>query len=64
MPMNSNAGGMRSTVLTDPGRPITTCAYERSDASADGPLMPATVHADTSDKRMRKESCSTMVPAT
>jgi hypothetical protein len=38
--------------------------YGTSDGSADGLLMPATVHADTSDKRMRSESCSTMVPAT
>jgi len=38
--------------------------YWTSDGSADGLLMPATVHADTSDKRMRSESCSTTVPAT
>ena len=38
--------------------------YRTSDGSADGFLMPATVHADTSDKRMRSESCSTTVPAT
>jgi hypothetical protein len=38
--------------------------YGTSDGSADGLLMPATVHADTSDKRMRSDSCSTMVPAT
>jgi hypothetical protein len=34
------------------------------DGSAFEFLMPATVHADTSDKRMRSESCSTTVPAT
>jgi hypothetical protein len=38
--------------------------YRTSDGSADGFLMPATVHADTSDKRMRSDSCSTTVPAT
>jgi hypothetical protein len=54
-----------SLVPGQAGRRITGCVrYGTSDGSADGFLMPATVHADTSDKRTRSESCSTMVPAT
>ena len=41
------------------GAPDHQVRYRTSDGSADGLVMPATVHADTSDKRMRSESCST-----
>ena len=43
---------------------ISNGAYRRSGAPAEGSVIPATVHADTSESRMRSESCSTMVPAT
>jgi hypothetical protein len=55
----ARCAGSRQTSATD-----HRVRYETSDGSADGLLMPATVHADTSDKRMRSESCSTTVPAT
>lgn len=34
------------------------------DAAVVGSLMPVTVHADTSDRRIRRESCATTIPAT
>jgi hypothetical protein len=54
----------RSCTATSPGVGADHRArYGTCDGSVDDRSMPATVHADTSDKRMRNESCSTVVPA-